>query len=55
MRNALNAANANRPKGQVQNGTSSQMLETTDQLLTADQYRPLIVAYNNGAAVRLGM
>ena len=26
----------------------------TDQLFTADQYRPLIVAYNNGAAVRLG-
>ncbi len=25
-----------------------------DQLFTADQYRPLIVAYNNGAAVRLG-
>jgi multidrug efflux pump len=54
VRNALNAANANRPKGQVQNGTSSQTLETTDQLFTADQYRPLIVAYNNGAAVRLG-
>ncbi len=54
VRNALNAANANRPKGQVQNGTSSQMLERTDQLFTADQYRPLIVAYNNGAAVRLG-
>ena len=54
VRNALNAANANRPKGQVQNSTSSQMLETTDQLFTADQYRPLIVAYHNGAAVRLG-
>jgi len=54
VRNALNAANANRPKGQVQNGTSSQMLDTTDQLFTADQYRPLIMSYNNGAAVRLG-
>jgi multidrug efflux pump len=54
VRNALNASNANRPKGQVQNGTSTQMLDTTDQLFTADQYRPLIVAYNHGAAVRLG-
>ncbi len=27
---------------------------TSDQLFTADQYRPLIVAYHNGAAVRLG-
>ena len=32
---------------------SSWALGTTDQLLSADQYRPLIVAYNNGAAVRL--
>ena len=54
VRNALNAANANRPKGQVQSGTTSQMLDTSDQLFTADQYRPLIMAYRNGAAVRLG-
>ena len=54
VRNALNAANANRAKGQVHNGSTSQMLETTDQLFTADQYRPLIMSYNNGAAVRLG-
>ena len=54
VRNALNAANANRPKGQVSNSTTSYSFTDTDQLFTADQYRPLIVAYNNGAAVRLG-
>ena len=54
VRNALNAANANRPKGQVSNGTTSYSFTDTDQLFTADQYRPLIVAYNKGAAVRLG-
>ncbi len=54
VRNALNAANANRPKGQVANGTTSYAFNTNDQLFTADQYRPLIVAYNHGAAVRLG-
>ena len=54
VRNALNAANANRPKGQVQSGSTTQMLDTTDQLFTADQYRPLIMSYHNGAAVRLG-
>jgi len=54
VRNALNAANANRPKGQVSNGTTSYSFTDTDQLFTADQYRPLIVSYNNGAAVRLG-
>jgi multidrug efflux pump len=54
VRNALNAANANRPKGQVSNQSTSYSFEDTDQLFTADQYRPLIIAYNNGAAVRLG-
>jgi multidrug efflux pump len=54
VRNALNAANANRPKGQVSDHTTSYTFSDTDQLFTADQYRPLIVAYNHGAAVRLG-
>jgi multidrug efflux pump len=54
VRNALNAANANRPKGQVANSTISSSFSDNDQLFTADEYRPLIVAYNNGAAVRLG-
>ena len=54
VRNALNAANANRPKGEVSNGGMEYTFSDNDQLFTADQYRPLIVAYNNGAAVRLG-
>jgi len=54
VRNALNAANANRPKGQVSSSTTSYSFTDTDQLFTADEYRPLIVAYHNGAAVRLG-
>jgi multidrug efflux pump len=54
VRNALNAANANRPKGQVSNDTVSSSFSDNDQLFTADEYRPLIIAYHNGAAVRLG-
>src|SRR6266478_3807394 len=54
VRNALNAANANRAKGQVANETTSWSLNDTDQLFTADQYRPLIIAYHNGAPIRLG-
>jgi len=54
VRNALNAANANRAKGQVSNDTTFWSFSDTDQLFTADQYRPLIVAYHNGAPVRLG-
>jgi multidrug efflux pump len=53
VRTILSKANANRPKGEVADQTSAWALSATDQLLSADQYRPLIVAYNNGAAVRL--
>src|SRR5579864_5915465 len=55
VRNALNAANANRAKGQLSGQTRSWSLSASDQLFTADQYRPLIVASNpNGGTVRLG-
>ena len=54
VRNALNAANANRPKGSTSNANRTNTFDDTDQLFTADQYRPLIMAYNNGAPVRLG-
>jgi multidrug efflux pump len=54
VRNALNLANANQAKGQVSNGATSQEFTDNDQLFTADEYRPLIVAYHNGGPVRLG-
>jgi multidrug efflux pump len=53
VRNALNLANANQAKGQVSYGTTSTSFDDNDQLITADQYRPLIVAYRNGGPVRL--
>src|SRR6202045_3154234 len=54
VRNALNLANANLAKGSLSNSQTSFSLDDTDQLFTADQYRPLIVAYRNGGGVRLG-
>ena len=56
VRTALAAANANRPKGQVANAVNAWTINNNDQIMHADDYRPLIVAYNknNGAAVRLG-
>ena len=54
VRNALNAANANQAKGQVANDRISSSFSDNDQLFTADEYRPLIVAYHNRAPVRLG-
>ena len=56
VRNALNLANANRPKGQVANDTElSGFSTTTTRLFTADEYRPSdCCLYHNGAPVRLG-
>ncbi len=53
VRSTLAAANANSPKGFVEDGHNRWNLSATDQLLTADKYVPLIVAYHNGAPVRL--
>ena len=53
IRTVLAAANANSPKGTALNGSTSLEVKTTDQLFKADQYRPLIVAYQKGAPVRL--
>jgi multidrug efflux pump len=53
VRLALASANTNRPKGSVENGERAWQIATTDQLLAADEYRPLVIAYRNGAAVPL--
>src|SRR5437016_1158607 len=53
VRLALTAANANRPKGEVRNSARAWEIGTTDQLLQAREYRPLVIAYRNGAAVSL--
>src|SRR5215813_3928914 len=53
LRAMLRSANANRPKGQVADGKQTWALNTTDQLMKAAEYQPLIVAYRNGGAVRL--
>jgi multidrug efflux pump len=53
VRTALGAANANRPKGSVEDGDRHWQIMANDQAKTASEYLPLIVAYRNGAAVRL--
>ena len=54
VRTALAAANANRPKGLVESGERSWWIYANDQAKTAAEYVPLVVAYRNGAGVRLG-
>src|SRR5215468_1548926 len=49
----LTAANANRPKGELSDDKHTWRLATSDQLFTAAEYRPLIVAYKNGSPIRL--
>ncbi len=53
VRAALSAANANAPKGAVAAGALKYQIYTNDQSTAASQFRPLVVAYRNGAAVRL--
>jgi multidrug efflux pump len=53
VRAALASANANSPKGAIEEGDHHFQLYTNDQARLAADYRPLIVAYRNGAPVRL--
>jgi multidrug efflux pump len=53
VRNALYLANSNQAKGEVSSGSTAWTFSNNDQLFTADEYRPLIVAYHNGGPVRL--
>jgi multidrug efflux pump len=53
VRAVLANANVNRPKGQIHGSERAWEIRTSDQLRYADEYRPLLVTYRNGAAVRL--
>jgi multidrug efflux pump len=53
VRAALSSANAHSPKGAIAVGDRRYQITTNDQATHAAQYRPLVIAYRNGAAVRL--
>jgi multidrug efflux pump len=54
VRTAIMTTNANRPKGFVEDDERHWQLLANDQAMRAADYMPVIVAYKNGAAVRLG-
>src|SRR5882724_533777 len=54
VRTALSNTNANLPKGQIADGTAMWQIGANDQLHKAVDYAPLIIAYHNGSAVRVG-
>ena len=53
VREALSATNVNIPKGYLADNARTWEIKTDDQLFKAELYRPLVVAYNSGAPVRL--
>ncbi len=53
VRAALAAANANSPKGAIEVGERRFQIYSNDQATVADEYRSLIIAWRNGAPVRL--
>jgi len=53
VRAALATTNANRPKGLVEDGEKVWWIYANDQAREAAEYLPLVLAYRNGAAVRL--
>jgi hydrophobe/amphiphile efflux-1 (HAE1) family protein len=53
VRNAITGATINQAKGNLENENLSVMIDTNDQLFKADAYKDIIVAYRNGAPVKL--
>ena len=53
VRAALASANAHSPKGAIEDGARRYQLYANDQANKPEDYQPLIIAYRNGAPVRL--
>ena len=53
VRTALGQANVDLPKGTLNSPRQTYTLNTNDQLLKADDYANLVIAYRNGAPVRI--
>ncbi|WP_313438616.1 MdtB/MuxB family multidrug efflux RND transporter permease subunit [Atlantibacter hermannii] len=54
VRTAITNANVNSAKGSLDGPERAVTLSANDQMKSADEYRNLIIAYQNGAAIRLG-
>ena len=53
VRLAIAAANVNQPKGNLSGARQDYALATNDQLADAASFRPLVIAYKDGAPIRL--
>jgi multidrug efflux pump len=53
LRTAIANANSNQAKGSFDGPTRASTIDANDQLKSADEYRQLIIAYRNGAPIRV--
>ncbi len=53
LRNAIVAGNVNQPKGGFDSPTRSSTVDANDQMLSIEDYRNLVIAWRNNAAVRV--
>jgi multidrug efflux pump len=53
VRTILNGANTNTPKGHFSDGVRMWEVGASDQIFKAADYRPMVIAYHNGTAVRI--
>ena len=53
VQSTLSLENSHEPRGQLSDNGVSEDIITNDQISQASEYRPLIVGYHNGQAVRL--
>jgi multidrug efflux pump len=54
LRTTIGNANVNTPKGSFDGPTRAYTINSNDQLRSAEEYKNIVVAYKNGAPVRLG-
>jgi multidrug efflux pump len=54
VRTALGSANVDQAKGTLDGPRQSFTIDANDQLLAGAQYNPIVIAYHNGAPVRVG-
>ncbi|MGA7908461.1 MAG: efflux RND transporter permease subunit, partial [Candidatus Sulfotelmatobacter sp.] len=53
LRTALAQANVDQAKGVLDGSRQSYTIGANDQLISGDQYKPIVIAYRNGAPVRI--
>ncbi len=53
VRNSISAANVNAAKGSFDGPRQNSVINSNDQLLSSDEYRPIIIAFKNGSPIRL--